>query len=89
MKNKVGRIDVRNIDEDVVLKLEKKAKANGLSREAYVRNILIVAAQMDLLEEQQNRYETLLREYIALAKEQGEIIEKNSLLMDELLEKIY
>lgn len=85
----MGRIDVRNIDEDVVLKLEKKAKANGLSREAYVRNILIVAAQMDLLEEQQNRYETLLREYIALAKEQGEIIEKNSLLMDELLEKIY
>lgn len=85
----MGRIDVRNIDEDVVLKLEKKAKANGLSREAYVRNILIVAAQMDLLEEQQNRYETLLREYIALAKEQGEIIEKNSLLMAELLEKIY
>lgn len=83
----MGRIDVRNIDEDIVLKLEKKAKANGMSREAYVRNILTVAAQMDLLEEQQNRYETLLREFIALAKEQGEVIEKNNLLMQMLLEQ--
>lgn len=83
----IGRIDVRNIDNYVVMKLEEKAAQSNMSRESYVRSILTVAAESDLLEEQQNKYETLLREVIELVKEQGAIIEKNSYMMELLFEK--
>lgn len=83
----IGRIDVRNIDNYVVKKLEEKAAQSNMSRESYVRSILTVAAESDLLEEQQNKYETLLREVIELVKEQGAIIEKNSYMMELLFEK--
>ena len=49
--NNTARVDVRNIPEDVALRLSEKAKRLGVSREAYARDILIMAANADIVEE--------------------------------------
>lgn len=84
----MARIDVRNIPDDVVAKLSERAKHSGMSREAYVRHILTVAANEDILKESEGRYNTLVNEYIDLAKEQGEIIERNTMMMQLLYDKL-
>lgn len=85
--NIIGNILIRDIDDNVLLKLSDDAKRNHISREAYVRNILTVAANEDILYEQQNRYETMMKTVIEVMKEQGDVIERNTLLMQMLLEK--
>lgn len=84
----MARIDVRNLPEDVALKLSDKAKRLGISREAYTRDILTMAANADILEETEEKYKTLVKEMINLSKEQGEIIERNTIMMQLLYEKL-
>lgn len=85
---KMARVDVRNLPEDVVLKLTNKAKRAGVSRESYVRDILIVAANDDILEETEERYKTVIEDLIQLTKEQGDIIERNTMMMELLYQKL-
>ena len=84
----MARMDIRNMPEDVVLRLSDKAKTLGMSREAYARDILIMAANADIVEETEEKYKTLFNEFVNLSKEQGEIIQRCMLMMQILNEKI-
>lgn len=84
----MARVDVRNIPEDVALRLSEKAKKLGMSREAYARDILIMAANTDIVEETEEKYKTLFNELVNLSKEQGEIIQRCMLMMQILNEKL-
>lgn len=83
----MGRIDIRNLPDDVVQKLTLKAEKKKMSREAYVRELLTLAASKELLQETEMRYQTLVNQLVDLIQEQGEIIERNSLLMEILMEE--
>ena len=84
----MARVDVRNIPEDVAIRLSEKAMKLGMSREAYARDILIMAANADIVEETEEKYKTLFNEFISLSKEQGEIIQRCMLVMQILNEKL-
>lgn len=78
-------IVIRDIDESIVLNLNRLAKKNSMSREAYLRNILSVISVSDYLEENQGRYEALVKQIVGFMRMQGEVIEKNNMLLETLI----
>ena len=81
----MGIISIRNLDEDVILRLNNLAKKAGVSPEEYIRNLLAIAVERDIIDEYQNKYAALTRQVINIAQEAAFVLEKNSALIEEVI----
>lgn len=58
----MGRIDVKDLDDSVVQKINSMAKQKGMSRNAYVSAILTQHVAMKEVQSIDNKYECLVKE---------------------------
>lgn len=71
-------IKVRSLEEHTVCVLNGLARAQGKSRNQYLKEQLTLLAEFPLLQEREDRYQTLV-------KQLTRIIQENTQLMEELL----
>ena len=86
--NEMGNIVIRNIPEDIFLRLSEKAKKQNISREQYIRELLTSFATSELEEMLHNKYDTIIQQLFEMLQEQNEIIERNTLICTAMLEQI-
>lgn len=84
----MGRIDIRNIPDNIVEQLTEQAKSKQMSREAYARKILIENAEKKTFQEKETKYESLIKKMIEVMDHQGIIIERNNMLLELVLEQL-
>lgn len=78
---------IRNLEDDVVLRLKKKAEQNGESREEFLREKLIELAMEDNLRNVENKYTVLVKTLADQINLQNDIIERNNYLYEQILEE--
>lgn len=81
-------IQIRNLPDDVVLRLSELAKKQKISREQYVRELLISFASSEVEQELHNKYDTIIQQLIEILQEQNEIIERNTLAFDTVIDMV-
>ena len=81
----LGSIQIRNIPDDVILRLSERAKNQKVSREQYVRELLISFASSEAEQELHNKYDTIIQQLVEMLQEQNEIIERNTLVCDTVI----
>lgn len=74
----IDEIRIRNMDENVVLKLDGMAKKHGMNRSEYLRGILTNHAYAPEIKELDSRYQELFKIVI-------EAVQGNSELLHEVL----
>ena len=84
----MAEIKVRGLDKTVLDRLSELAEKKGMSREAYVRGILISASIAGELMELDFKYSNLVEELADKEKMMSDIIDKNSYLLEELLNRL-
>jgi plasmid stability protein len=84
----IGSIQIRNLPDDVVLHLSELAKKQKISREQYVRELLISFASSEVEQELHNKYDTIIQQLIEILQEQNEIIERNTLAFDTVIDMV-
>lgn len=84
----IGSIQIRNIPDDVILRLAECAKKQKISREQYVRELLISFASSEVEQELHNKYDTIIQQLIEMLHEQNEIIERNTLAFDTVIDMV-
>lgn len=83
----MGRIDIRDIDDSVILKLNDMASDKKISREELCRRILKNAVIELELKTQENKYLTLVESLVDVIKQNTEVMERTEYMLLELLEK--
>lgn len=78
----MGRLDIRNLPDEVLLAITKKAKAAKISREKYVREQLIGLIQNQNTKEELKAMEKEFYEQIL------PVLEKQNELLNVLVKKI-
>ena len=78
-------IQVRNIDEYTFNKLNEKA---GMTREGYLRKMLSNYALSEEIKKVEDKYTTLVKNLVEYIQMQGEIIEQNTVVLEELKEML-
>ena len=84
----MASIIVRNIEDEVVRRLDELAEAKEMSRETYLRGILknhVMAAE---IREVENRYGSLVEKTAAQLNVLTDSIEKNNYYVDLKLEQL-
>ncbi len=84
----MGQIIVRGIDNTVLDRLSELAEKKKMSRESYVRDLLTSAAIAGELMELDFKYANLVTACSDREKMLGDIIDKNSYLLEELLDRL-
>lgn len=82
----IGSIQIRNLPDDVILRLSELAKKQKISREQYVRELLISFASSEVEQKLHNKYDTIIQQLIEMLQEQNEIIERNTLAFNTVIE---
>lgn len=59
-----------------------------ISREQYVRELLISFASSEVEQELHNKYDTIIQQLIEILQEQNEIIERNTLAFDTVIDMV-
>lgn len=88
MEGKKYQIQVRNLDEFTVTRLTDLAKEAGMNRENYLRTLLKNFALQGEVKEVEEKYVTLIQELMDYIQTQGEILEQNIFLMEEMKERL-
>lgn len=84
----MARVDIRDIDESVVLKLNKMAADKKISREELCRKILKDATLERELKSQENKYAALIESLTDILKQNTDAMERMGYMMELLMEKI-
>ena len=81
-------IQVRNIDEYTFNKLNEMAEKAGMTREGYLRKMLSNYALSEEIKRVEDKYTTLVKNLVEYIQMQGEIIEQNTVVLEELKEML-
>lgn len=68
---------IRDLDEDVLLRLSKMAKEKGVSRSEFLRDQLTLLAEFPELLEKDEKYEKLFNRILPIQEKTIEILERN------------
>ena len=79
-------IQVRNIDEYTFNKLNEMAEKAGMTREGYL--MLSNYALSEEIKRVEDKYTTLVKNLVEYIQMQGEIIEQNTVVLEELKEML-
>lgn len=79
-------ITIRNIDDGVSQSLVSMAKRKGLSREEFLRRQLGSIAVSGEIKETEERYRNLVIMLMSKLQDMEDIIERNSVLMEDVME---
>ncbi|MCU7378930.1 hypothetical protein OBO34_11240 [Clostridiales Family XIII bacterium ASD5510] len=69
-------IIIRNLEKRTVVALDDLAIAQRKSRNEYLKEQLTLLANRPILQEQEERYQSLLEQALAVIKENTQVIEK-------------
>lgn len=83
-----NRIDIRNLDEDVIHRLNQMARNKGISREQLGRNILTDATLAADLKSQENRYMSLVESLADVIRMNTDAIGRMEYLLEEMQERL-
>ena len=83
----MGQIIVRGIDNTVLNRLSELAEKKKMSREAYVRDLLVTASIAGELMELDFKYANLVMAGADREKMLGDIVDKNNYLLEEILSR--
>lgn len=78
-------VTIRNIDNDVVAKLNSIAKKKKISREKLLRTILTNAALSGEVKDVEEKYEGLVKMLAAAIENNSRVIEKNTQMIDDVM----
>ena len=81
-------IQVRNIDEYTFNKLNEMAEKAGMTREGYLRKMLSNYALSEEIKKVEDKYTILVKNLVEYIQMQGEIIEQNTVVLEELKEML-
>ena len=84
----MGRVEVRGLDETVIMRLDELAAKRGLSRESYLRNVLTSLSISGELFEMDFKYATLVETLADKNQMLVDIIDKNNYVLEEVLENL-
>lgn len=84
----VMTITVRNVPEDVAVKLSSLARKKNISREQYVRDLLEQTVLSENLIRTEDRYETLVRDMADVVSSFRECLEENNVILQRVYEKL-
>ena len=79
---------LRDIPEDVMLKIDEQARKKHMSRNKFLVQQLSLLAQSPELFSKEDKYEKLLNTIITESKENRKAIEENKKAMEELSKKL-
>lgn len=83
----MARIDIRDIDESVVLKLNKMAVAKNISREELCRRILKDATLEQELKSQENKYAALIESLADVIRQNTDAMGRMDYMLERIIEK--
>lgn len=81
-------VQIRNIDGYTFNRLNEMAKKAGMTREAYLRKVLSNYALSEEIKKVEDKYTTLVKNLAEYIQMQGEIIEQNTVVLEELKEML-
>ena len=87
-ENDYKEVKIRKIDQSVLMQLDELASKKGMSRESYLRShiySLVISQEIRAVED---KYENLVRLIADQAAYQNEVIERNNMLYEKLIEII-
>lgn len=87
MEKKKYMVTIRNLDEFTWCKLNDMAEKAGMKREAFLRMTLKNIAISDEVKNVEDKYTTLVKSLSEFIELQGEIIERNTVILEELKEE--
>lgn len=79
---------IRNVDESVALKLNELANKKGMSREAYLRDVLGTLAVSGELRELDYKYANLVMLLSDQSKMLSDIIDRNTYVLESVIERM-
>lgn len=88
MEKTMGEIKVRNLEKTTIQKLDSLAQAKGMTREAYLRAVLESLAISGEVAKVEDKYINLVRTLSEKMQYQTEIIEANTMAMNDILDVI-
>lgn len=84
----MGRVEIRGLDDTVIMRLNELAEKKGLSRETYLRNVLTSLSISGELFEMDFKYASLVETLADKNQMMADIIDKNNYVLEEILEKL-
>lgn len=78
-------IKIRNVDSSIVSKLDDLAKKKKLSREEYLRRQLLQIATLPEVNQVEEKYITLVNSLMEQLKKNCEIMEVNSMILEQCI----
>lgn len=79
---------LRDIPEDVMLKIDEQARKKHMSRNEYLKRLLCSEAQSPELKDMDEKYGELVDKALEENKKCRKAIEENSKAMEELLKRL-
>lgn len=81
-------ITIRNVSPDVGLKLSHIAKKKKISREEYLRELLLQVTIEEDLKIVENKYENLVRDLADMIEVTNQQLEMNNMLLERVMSKL-
>lgn len=82
----MGYITIRNIDDRAIRVLGDMAKKKGMSKSAFLKLQLETLAISGEVKNVENKYEILIQQILEQLEFNNEVIERNTLVLKEVLE---
>ncbi len=79
-------LKIRNVDEQTANRLKDLARKKGMSRERYIRLLLDSISVSEDIVAVEKKYESLVTMLMRKLEDTGEIIERNSMVMEDCME---
>lgn len=79
-------LKIRNVDEQTANRLKDLARKKGMSRERYIRLLLDSISISEDIVAVEKKYESLVTMLMRKLEDTGEIIERNSMVMEDCME---
>lgn len=82
MKDRVSEVRIRNVDAAAVAKIDQLAAKKGQSRNTYLKSYIEALAVLDILAEQENKFDNALSAFTFVLQEQGRKINEIKSLIE-------
>lgn len=77
----MGYIYIRNVDEELILKIDRLARKKGQSRSAYIRDMIQSHCIIDEIKSTESKYESIIEKLMFVISENtaalNEVVSKN------------
>lgn len=79
-------IKIRNVDPMIVKRINERAAKHGLSREEYLRRLLMQTAIIDDVASVENKYDVMIHTLAERLEQANDVIAMNTAVIERLLD---